>query len=177
MKNDNRFRLIEEERAIIRESRTILLIDEMNNCTSASFIQDMFVMLAGSSRKPISVIISSEGGSLWSCLAIIKAIRYAQANGIKVHGHVFGNAFSAAFLVLQACDHRVAGSESIMMIHGISHFPTGDSKNVKRDQQMIDDVTKQLCKMLYERNTSKNEKYKNEKTCLPSLKSQPQITC
>lgn len=164
------FGLVEEERAVIRRNRTVLLTDqEMDGCTSSEFIKDFFILVADKTKKPIEIIISSEGGSLWSCLAIIRAIRHAQAQGIKINGHVFGNAFSAAFLVLQACDKRTMGAESVLMMHGISHFPSGDTKNVKQDQNMIDQVTAQFCGMLSARNTSADPQYKAPETLLTQM--------
>ena len=164
------FGLAEEERSAVRRQRTVLLTDQdMDGCTSSEFIKDFFILVAEKTKKPISVIISSEGGSLWSCLAIIRAIRYAQSRDIKVNGHVFGNAFSAAFLVLQACNHRTMGSESILMMHGISHFPFGDSKNIKKDQSMIDSVSSMFCGMLADRNTSENSQYKDSEYLMTLL--------
>lgn len=141
----------------------------MDGCTSSELIKDLILLSLEPSRRPIHLIISSEGGSLWSCLAIIRAIRYVQSRKIRVFGNVFGNAFSAAFLVLQACDKRTMGSESVLMMHGISHFPYGDSKNIKLDQLMIDNVTGQFCGMLATRNTAKDPKFCDPDTLLSQM--------
>lgn len=164
------FGLVEEERAMIRHQRTVLLTSpELDGVSSSEFIKDFFILTNSGSKKPVHILISSEGGSLWSCLAIIRAIRYAQSKGIKVHGHVFGNAFSAAFFILQACDWRTMGVESVLMMHGISHFPCGDSKNVKQDQNMIDQVSSQFCGMLAARNTSPDPQYKDAETLIAQM--------
>lgn len=164
------FGIAEEERAVIRRSRTVLLTDsEIDGCTSGELTKDIFILASETSKKPIHLIISSEGGSLWSCLAIIRAIRYAQSRKIKVFAHVFGNAFSAAFLILQACDKRTMGSESLLMMHGISSFPMGDLKNLQTDLDMVKSVTASMCEMVAAKNTAKDLKYHNPQHWAPIM--------
>lgn len=66
---------------------------------------------------PITLYISSYGGDVMSCLAIMGTIRRLRAKGRKINAHVMGYAMSAAFDIVQHCDHRSADRFAGFMLH------------------------------------------------------------
>jgi ATP-dependent protease ClpP protease subunit len=67
---------------------------------------------------PIRLIVSSEGGDVHLGMAIQSTIHDIRRAGRKVIGHVAGQAYSAAFDIIQACDWRTCEPYAGLMIHG-----------------------------------------------------------
>ena len=110
--------------------------------------------------KEIKLIISCEGGDLYDGMAIVRAIRWAQAAGVKVVGHVFGQAQSMAFMVLQYCDERVMGVGDVIMCHGISLGIQGDKHDMDAEQKQMEFFLELFASLLASRCTAKDEKHK-----------------
>jgi len=66
---------------------------------------------------PITLYISSDGGSVDLGMAIQSMIARVRRAGRKVNGHVMGCAFSSAFDILQHCDYRTAEATAGLMCH------------------------------------------------------------
>lgn len=130
------YRVIEEERKVLRDNGITILSGEIDSCTAHEFVEDMSILI---SRKvdSITIIILSEGGQVEPGLACIRVIREAQKNNIKVIGSVHGIAMSMSFLILQACDVRKMGKLDILMAHGITSFTHGDIRNHDEEGKLL----------------------------------------
>jgi ATP-dependent protease ClpP protease subunit len=128
----------EYERRKLRENRIVMLSGEIDDGTAHSVVEDFHMIMANGGKDPITLIISSGGGNVFSGLAIMRAIRLAQRTGIKVIGQVHGHACSMAFFILQCCDERVIGGYCVLMAHGITTGFTGDIKNLDSERKLLD---------------------------------------
>lgn len=88
--------------------------------------------------KEIAVIIDSHGGQASAALALFRAIRGA---GIPTRCEVRGIAASGAFLVLQACDKRVAALGSRLATHAVRAIMKHPIVTVEQAQAMAADMT------------------------------------
>jgi ATP-dependent Clp protease protease subunit len=135
---DNEFFFVTEyERKALRNSRIIVVSSEIDSGTAHEFIEDVHVILNDSSREPVTIIIASPGGDVFSGIAMIRAIRKAQAQGIKFIGEVHGHACSMAFFILQCCDERAMGTLDVLMAHGITTGFSGDMKNMEAETKLL----------------------------------------
>lgn len=97
----------------IDHRRIHMLIGEISAKNVAHCMERM-IELSLASKKPILLLINSEGGIVTHALALCDFIH---ALGIEVIGVVFGEAASAASVVLQACHQRYMSHNSTIMIH------------------------------------------------------------
>lgn len=125
------------ERRYLRDNRKIIISGDIDECSEQKFIEDIHVLIQKGSKEPITIIISSLGGSAFSGLAIIRAIRVAKKQGIKVVGEVHGYACSMSFLILQCCDDRIMGELDMLMAHGITTGFIGDMKNMDAENKLL----------------------------------------
>jgi len=126
----------EVDRVLLRRQRKVVIAGEIDCDTAHNFIVDVSI-LSEKSKKPITIIISSNGGSAEYGNSCIRAIREAQKSGIKVIGSVYGQAMSMAFFILQACDDRVMGELDTIMAHGLTATSVGDMKNRQAEDKLL----------------------------------------
>jgi ATP-dependent Clp protease protease subunit len=127
----------EYERRTLRNNRIIIVSSEIDGGTAHEFIEDIHVLLNSPSKEPITIIIASPGGDVFSGIAMIRAIRKAQEKGIKFIGEVHGHACSMAFFLLECCDERVMGTLDVLMAHGITTGFSGDMKNMESETKLL----------------------------------------
>jgi ATP-dependent protease ClpP protease subunit len=157
---DNLTVMTEYERRQLRNKRIILLSGDVENGVSSQFIEDIHMILLDESNEPVTIIIASAGGDVFSGLSIIRAIRVMQRRGIKVIGQVHGQACSMAFFVLQCCDERVMGKLCVQMAHGVTTGFTGDMKNMDAERKLLEYWHEQFATLMAHRckeNTIWNE--------------------
>lgn len=147
----------EFERKELRKQRIIILSGDIDIGTAHEFIEDITI-LTKESKEPITVIITSPGGSAFAGFAVVRAIRYAQRHGVKVIGSVYGQAMSMAFYILQCCDIRKMGNLCILMAHGVTTGFVGDMRNVDAEKKLLTMWQTELAKLVSERCTNKNHK-------------------
>jgi len=94
------------------ESRSILLSGEVDLDMFQEFFKNFHVL--NSTEGTITIYINSEGGDLDQGKAIYDIIKSSKS---YVRGVVYGEASSAASLILQACDERAMSKNSYIMIH------------------------------------------------------------
>ena len=77
-------------------------------------------------KEAITLIINSSGGHCSAGFAIIDTIYALQDQGNHITGVVRGRAQSMAAIILQACDERVIGPHSSLLVHegGLTSFGT-----------------------------------------------------
>jgi ATP-dependent Clp endopeptidase proteolytic subunit ClpP len=99
------------------------------------------------STDPITIRITSPGGSVWDGLAFYDYILGLRQSGIKVNVVVFGMAASMSAVLLQAGDRRVVAPNAQVMIHEMEvQFPS--AKVSEQEEQTK--FSKKLNDRLYE---------------------------
>ena len=152
--------LLATERRLLRGQRIITLMSDEIDTASASQLVEDILLLISENENSITIIISSPGGKLEPGLAIIRAIRLAQKQGIKVIGQVFGQASSMAFFILQACDERVMGEGCWLMAHGYFTEQQGSQEARENYDKFLNSSKVFLSRLVSDRNTSKDDKYR-----------------
>lgn len=141
----------EYERRALRKNRVIIVSGDIDSGTAHEFLEDIHMLLYEESRDPITIVIASPGGEAFSGFAMVRAIRLAQKNGIKVIGEVHGYACSMAFLLLQSCDERIMGKLDVLMAHGITTGFSGDMKNIESETKLLTCWHGELAKLVAKR--------------------------
>lgn len=137
--------------------RTIFLDDDVREDTASTIVLELSAL--SMTPEPITLRISSNGGDVSAELAVIDAIEDAQRKGCQIIGEVYGHGMSAAFMILQACDVRRMGRNSILMVHGITTWVGGDSKNIKAEQGLLEELQIRGAQNLASRSTAAESKY------------------
>ena len=140
------------------ERRVIYLNDEIGCYEGANLTRQL--ELLSTKVEPVTLLLSSPGGLLDDGFTIIRAIRAAQAKGVKVTGEVRGYAYSMAALILQVCDYRKAAPEDTIMIHGASGIFAGDIKYRETELDLTKTKMDIQARLIADRNTSDEPTYR-----------------
>ena len=143
--------LTEYERRRLREKRVVIISGDIDTASAHEFIEDIHMLIQEGSRDPVTIVICSPGGNVFSGLAIIRAIRLAKKNGMRVIGEVHGFAASMAFFILQCCDERIMGSLDILMAHGLTTGFVGDMKNMEAENKLLGYWHRELADLIADR--------------------------
>lgn len=103
------------------ERRLLFVTDPIDQAQAQALLVDI-MYLAGRSKEPIRLIMSSPGGDVYDGLLIYNAIRDVQAAGTPVVVEIFGLCASMATVVLQAASKRIAHRGSRFCLHEVSEF-------------------------------------------------------
>ena len=114
-----------QDKNVSPETRSILLSGEVDLDMFKEFFKSFHIL--DKTEGTITVYINSEGGDLDQGKAIFDLIKGSKN---YIRGTVYGEASSAASLILQACDERTMSSSSYMMIH-LGEEATGGHPNSK----------------------------------------------
>lgn len=96
--------------------------------TMESARRELMRLLEDDKDKPILLIITSYGGYLGGLSALADRIHWLRGSGAKIDCMIEGYAMSAALILAQCCDHRMAGPGAILMFHGATWGDSGDEK-------------------------------------------------
>ncbi len=112
------------------------LFGKINEGTFHGF--KVFLREAAKLQANVNVYISSPGGNAVAGLAIYEALK-------EYPGHVTCTvgplAASAAFLILQACDYRIADARSALLTHRLSITTSGEDPNrLTPEEFLIDSI-------------------------------------
>lgn len=103
------------------------------------------------SKDPITIRLSSPGGSVIDGLALYDFIDGIKASGIKVRVVVLGIAASMAGVLLQAGDVRVVGPNSRYLIHEITGGSIGKLSDLEDETKLYKELNNQLYDLLAKR--------------------------
>ncbi|MBR6137382.1 MAG: ATP-dependent Clp protease proteolytic subunit [Bacilli bacterium] len=136
------------------KNRTIFLEGEINS-ESANEIIKKVIYLDSLNKEPISLYISSPGGSVLSGMAIIDTLSIIES---KVKTVAIGLCASMATIILMNGDERYATRHSEIMIHDIfSEAPLGKEIDIKRSLKKMTKHRNMIID-LFKSKTKKNEK-------------------
>lgn len=129
--------------------RTIVLCPpegELNPQSVAVFLEQL--MHLDSTKGPITVVITSDGGWSQGGMAIYDAIRSC-ANHVTTVG--LGSVSSIAVLILQAGDVRLLGPNTGIFMHEMSWGGEAGLKDLKRTTQEVHLLQERYCDLIGER--------------------------
>jgi ATP-dependent protease ClpP protease subunit len=112
---------------------------------------------------PITLNLSSVGGSVFAGLALMSTISSLQREGRIVNAHIQGVAMSMGAIIVQACNKRTMESSSKFMLHEISYGMRGSTADHEEEREF----TAKLQNSLYEycsRRTGRPVSYYQQKT-------------
>jgi len=93
--------------------------------------------------EPITLVISSPGGSLFDGWVLFDHLRALSAEGHEITTLVRGVAGSMAGILTQAGDVRVIGPESYVVIHEASSMGWGKASEMKEQADLIEQLNSQ----------------------------------
>lgn len=99
---------------------------EIASETSAKYFREKLAAIPAGST--INLYINSNGGDVKEGVSIYNQLK---RHGAKVNGYVDGNAYSVAFLILMACDHRVMNLGTSALIHDMWMEVSGNAKTLR----------------------------------------------
>lgn len=139
-------------------TRSILLSGEVDLDTFNTFFKNLHIL--DQSVGDVFVYINSEGGDLDQGRAIYDLIKGCQNH---ITGIVYGEASSAASLILQACDKRRMSPSSYMMLHIGEEATGGHPENKKRWDEKYTKDTEHLMDVYLERIKEKKPRFTKKK--------------
>lgn len=99
---------------------------ELESETSAKYFREQLAQIPATAT--INLYINSNGGDVKEGVGIYNQLK---RHGAKVNGYVDGNAYSVAFLILMACDHKVMNLGTSALIHEMWMTVSGNAKALR----------------------------------------------
>jgi ATP-dependent protease ClpP protease subunit len=93
-------------------------------------------------REPITLKISSPGGSVYSMFSIISTIESLKNRGYTINAYSYGMSMSAAFMISIICTKRFVQKYSRLMYHQPHRFVIGYNtvEDFRRDSKEMDSL-------------------------------------
>lgn len=109
-------------------------------------LNDPSVQQVINETQKATLFINSPGGSVHAGNHLIQYIRYLQSRNITVDC-IGENFMSMAFVIFQACDHRMVMEHSIGMQHQMSFGLRGNIENMRNSFDMHDEINENIISM------------------------------
>ncbi|MFH1547677.1 MAG: ATP-dependent Clp protease proteolytic subunit [bacterium] len=136
-------------------NRTIFIDEDIFDNTAQKVCGLIELMVDESSSEPITLLITSPGGSVYAAMAIHDTImRAREQHGISVIAEARGYAASAAAVIMQAADVRLATRHTRLLIHEVSvfkMFEQAKASSAKEEAEEMGKVNDMLSTILAER--------------------------
>lgn len=141
------------------DAREFYLQGDIDETSIVNFRSNVELIIKYSkSKKPITILIDSNGGDLYSALGIIDYIETLKEEDIIINTKNIGRAMSAAALILVAgSGTRTAVKRSTIMFHEFSSWNVGKMSELKSGYKHIQDLEKEIITLLVS-NTTINKK-------------------
>lgn len=130
--------------------RLIYLTGYVEESPIANVTAALFSLLRRDAKKPIKLIISTYGGSIYEMFGLYDAIKYVQSVGCPVHTIGLGKIMSAGVLLL-ACGsegHRQVGQHASIMYHMGKSEAEGDIFEMRNSMQELERLEKTANELL-----------------------------
>jgi len=129
--------------------------------TALEVTNDIIELVQRDHHTSITVLINSDGGSVYEGMAMLDAFDEARRHGVKVVTRCVGRAQSmAADLLVCGGDFRTISPNSFVMVHGASDkgLRFGDDLDMESEMR-IRAISRERLLDLYEQKTSKPRRY------------------
>lgn len=133
-----------------QEHRVYDFIGAVTTISAEQAMQQLARWERENSEEPITIRITSPGGSVWDGLTLYDYILALRSRGVKINIVVFGMAASMAAVLLQAGETRIVSPNAQVMIHELEVTnPVGSSQKVSEQEENAA-FSKKLNDRLYE---------------------------
>jgi ATP-dependent Clp protease protease subunit len=142
------------DQTTIANGRIVKIIGDITEKLAQKVTEELFECQS-EPKIPISLLISSDGGSLHAARKLCDLIAYVLVT--PVHGIAFGKCNSAASLILAHCDKRIATPNAHFIIHSFSFldetikFKADVQKHVERMMKEGHANQQQMIRMYHDR--------------------------
>ncbi len=106
---------------------------EVKSETSSQYFKDQLSQIPADAT--INLYINSNGGEVKEGVGIYNQLK---RHGATVNGIVDGNAYSVAFLILMACDHRVMNLGTSALVHNMWTIVAGNANDLRKEADALD---------------------------------------
>lgn len=106
---------------------------EIKSETSANYFREQLAQIP--QNATINLYINSNGGDVKEGVGIYNQLK---RHGATINGVVDGNAYSVAFLILMACDHRVMNLGTSALVHNMWTIVAGNAKELRQEADNLD---------------------------------------
>lgn len=120
--------------------------------TSAEFIRQLLEDIPEDGE--IELFINSNGGSVKEGTSIYNQLKRHKA---KKTGYVDGVAHSIAFVILQACDHRIMGEGTSALVHEMWVCCCGNAEQLRKEADQLDVLMKSNRKLFLQKSKNLTE--------------------
>ncbi len=118
-----------------QEARNYIFSETVSDLTIKAAISDLGKLSRRFPGQPLTIILTSPGGSVRHGFALYDYLRYMSKQGHEITVIVLGMAASMGGILLQAGDKRIIGQESEVLIHEVS---AGTAGNITHMQESVD---------------------------------------
>ena len=106
---------------------------QLESETSAKYFRDQLAKIPADAT--INLYINSNGGEVKEGVGIYNQLK---RHGATVNGVVDGNAYSVAFLILMACDHKVMNLGTSALVHNMWTIVAGNASELRKEADALD---------------------------------------
>ena len=106
---------------------------ELESETSNKYFREKLSQIPGNAT--INLYINSNGGEVKEGVGIYNQLK---RHGATVNGVVDGNAYSVAFLILMACDHRTMNLGTSALVHNMWTIVAGNANDLRKEADALD---------------------------------------
>jgi ATP-dependent protease ClpP protease subunit len=149
------------EYGINLQERTITLTGEIGE-PQFHIVNFALTEMERSSKKKVTIIVHSEGGSVYEALAIIGRLKASSVSKIITRG--FGQVMSAATMILACGDERQISKFAYFMHHESSYGVEGRHSSIKDVTEQVEREENDWAKWM-EEFTKKSKKFWKESGC------------
>jgi len=134
-----------------KEPRVVGIFGDIDEERSSLACASMITFLK-SSRDPIEIFISTNGGSADEMYAIVDTMRYLQSLDVEIHNVGIGKIMSAGVMILAAGTkgHRKAGKNTRFMLHALQSGTQGSFPQMKIDMKTFNNMQEKYLRVLSE---------------------------
>ena len=120
-----------------------------------------FTATVEDSLESVEITINSPGGSVKQGYRAYKTIFAMRERGVKVTALIVGQAASMGSVIAMAADEIKMDTKAKMMIHDVSLMAYGNSDDMRKNADMLDEVSNELAK-LYSAKVGKSPEFVRE---------------
>ncbi len=143
------------------ESQVYPYFGDIDAVTAARFIQTTSLWNRRRPGSDITVILNSNGGSVFSGLGVFDHIQGLRAKGHKVTIKVLSLGASMAAIVLQAGSERLMGSNALLLLHEGGGELSGTMAAMEDGQKLFSVLNERTANIVADRTGMSVRKYKS----------------
>lgn len=142
------------------EAQVYPYFGDVDPVSAARFVQTTSLWSRRNPGSDITIVLNSNGGSVFSGLGVYDHIKGLQSKGHKVTIKVLSLGASMAAIVLQAGSERVMGSNAILLLHEGGGEVSGSMGDIEDTQKLFKIMGDRTAKIVSDRSGMTTTKYK-----------------